>query len=137
IEMLPRDGADAITAENLAVRLPTGEALIDADKLTLPAGDRVLVTGPSGAGKSTLFRALAGIWPFGSGKVTAPADAKIMLLPQRPYFPVATLAAAITYPSRAGTFDDLKLADVLNAVGLPHLVARLNEEAHWNRMLSL
>ncbi len=137
IETLPRDGADAITAENLAVRLPTGEALIDADELTLPAGDRVLVTGPSGAGKSTLFRAIAGIWPFGSGKVTAPGDAKIMLLPQRPYFPVATLAAAITYPARAGTFDDTKLAEVLTAVGLPHLVTRLNEEAHWNRMLSL
>jgi vitamin B12/bleomycin/antimicrobial peptide transport system ATP-binding/permease protein len=60
-----------------------------------------------------------------------------MLLPQRPYFPVATLADAITYPARAGTFDDAKLADALTAVGLPHLVARLGEEAHWNRMLSL
>ncbi len=136
IEMLPRDGARAITVEHLAVALPTGEPLVDAENLTLPAGERVLVTGPSGAGKSTLFRAIAGIWPFGSGRVTVPADAKVMLVPQRPYFPVATLAAAITYPARAGTFDDAHLADVLNAVGLPQLVARLNEEAHWNRMLS-
>ncbi len=137
IETLPREGADAITAENLAVRLPTGAPLIDAQDLVLPAGDRVLVTGPSGAGKSTLFRALAGIWPFGSGRVSVPGDARIMLLPQRPYFPVATLAGAITYPARAGTFDDTKLSDALTAVGLPHLVARLGEEAHWNRMLSL
>jgi vitamin B12/bleomycin/antimicrobial peptide transport system ATP-binding/permease protein len=136
IEMLPRDGASAITVEHLAVALPTGEPLVDAEHLTLPAGERVLVTGPSGAGKSTLLRAIAGIWPFGSGRVTVPADAKVMLVPQRPYFPVATLAAAITYPARAGTFDDVHLADVLSAVGLPHLVARLNEEAHWNRMLS-
>ena len=134
--MLPRDGARAITVEHLAVALPTGEPLVDAENLTLPAGERVLVTGPSGAGKSTLFRAIAGIWPFGSGRVTVPADAKVMLVPQRPYFPVATLAAAITYPARAGTFDDAHLADVLNAVGLPQLVARLNEEAHWSRMLS-
>ena len=60
-----------------------------------------------------------------------------MLVPQRPYFPVATLAAAITYPARAGTFDDARSADVLTAVGLPELSARLDEEAHWNRMLSL
>ncbi len=59
-------------------------------------GERVLVTGPSGAGKSTLFRAIAGIWPFGSGRVGMPEDAKIMLLPQRPYFPVAPLAAAVS-----------------------------------------
>ena len=137
IETVPREGADAITAENLAVRLPTGAPLIDAPELVLPAGDRVLVTGPSGAGKSTLFRAIAGIWPFGSGRVAVPGDARIMLLPQRPYFPVATLAAAITYPARNGTFDDAKLAEVLAAVGLPHLATRLNEEAHWNRMLSL
>jgi putative ATP-binding cassette transporter len=136
IEMLPRGGARAITVEHLAVTLPKGEPLVDAENLTLPASERVLVTGPSGAGKSTLFRAIAGIWPFGSGRVTVPADAKVMLVPQRPYFPVATLAAAITYPARAGTFDNAHLANVLNAVGLPHLVARLNEEAHWNRMLS-
>jgi vitamin B12/bleomycin/antimicrobial peptide transport system ATP-binding/permease protein len=137
IETVPRQGAEAITAEKLAVRLPTGAPLIDAENLVLPAGDRVLVTGPSGAGKSTLFRAIAGIWPFGSGRVAVPSDARIMLLPQRPYFPVATLAAAITYPARAGTFDDARLADALTAVGLPQLVSRLDEEAHWNRMLSL
>jgi putative ATP-binding cassette transporter len=66
-------------------------------------GERVLVTGPSGAGKSTLFRAITGIWPFGSGRVTVPKDAKVMLLPQRPYFPVAPLAAAVSYPAKAGT----------------------------------
>jgi putative ATP-binding cassette transporter len=137
IETVHHDAAKAITTENLAVWLPTGTPLIDAGDLSLPAGDRILVTGPSGAGKSTLFRAIAGIWPFGSGRVAVPADARVMLLPQRPYFPVATLAAAITYPSRAGTFDDTKLADALTAVGLPQLVTRLNEEAHWNRMLSL
>ena len=60
-----------------------------------------------------------------------------MTLPQRPYFPLATLAAAVTYPAKAGTFDDARIAEVLRAVGLPHLVERLHEEAHWNRMLSL
>ncbi len=56
----------------------------------------MLVTGPSGSGKSTLFRAIAGIWPHGSVSVTGPAGADIMLLPQRPYFPVATLRDAVT-----------------------------------------
>ena len=60
-----------------------------------------------------------------------------MLLPQRPYFPVATLASAVSYPAKAGTFDDARVAEALAAVGLPELVRRLDEEAHWNRMLSL
>ena len=136
IEVVPRDGSRAIALDHLAVGLPNGEPLLDAEQLVLNAGDRVLVTGPSGAGKSTLFRAIAGIWPFGSGRVSLPMDAKVMLVPQRPYFPLATLAAAITYPARAGSFDDAHLADTLTAVGLPGLIPRLHEEAHWNRMLS-
>jgi vitamin B12/bleomycin/antimicrobial peptide transport system ATP-binding/permease protein len=136
IEVVPREGANAVAIDHLAVRLPDGTPLLDADQMALNSGDRVLVTGPSGAGKSTLFRAIAGIWPFGSGRVTVPMDARVMLVPQRPYFPVATLADAITYPARAGSFDDAHLADTLTAVGLPGLIPRLHEETHWNRMLS-
>ena len=136
IEVVPRDGSREIALNHLAVGLPNGAPLLNAERLVLNAGDRVLVIGPSGAGKSTLFRAIAGIWPFGSGRVSVPMDAKVMLVPQRPYFPQATLAAAITYPARAGTFNDGHLADTLTAIGLPGLIPRLHEEAHWNRMLS-
>ena len=136
IEVVPHDGSAEIAIDRLAVSLPDGTPLVDADHIVFNSGDRVLVTGPSGAGKSTLFRAVTGIWPFGSGRVTVPMDAKVMLVPQRPYFPVATLADAITYPARAGSFDDAHLADALTAVGLPGLIPRLHEEAHWNRMLS-
>ena len=136
IEVVPREGADMVAVDHLAVRLPNGTPLLDADRMVLAAGDRVLVTGPSGAGKSTLFRAIAGIWPFGTGRVSVPMDAKVMLVPQRPYFPVATLADAITYPARAGSFDEAHLVEALTAVGLSGLIPRLHEEAHWNRMLS-
>ncbi len=137
IEVVPHTDASTIAIEELHVRLPDGEALVDAAHITLSPAERVLVTGPSGAGKSTFFRAITGIWPFGSGRVRVPDDAKIMLLPQRPYFPVATLAAAISYPAKADTFQDTELADALTAVGLAEWSARLNEEGHWNRMLSL
>jgi vitamin B12/bleomycin/antimicrobial peptide transport system ATP-binding/permease protein len=96
-----------------------------------------LVTGPSGAGKSTLFRAIAGIWPFGGGSIAIPAEATLMMLPQRPYFPVGSLKAAIVYPAEAEAFSSDQVADVLVAVGLPQLASRLEEDAHWNRMLSL
>jgi putative ATP-binding cassette transporter len=107
------------------------------DDMTIAAGERVLVTGPSGSGKSTLFRAIAGIWPFGTGHIVVPKGAKIVALPQRPYFPVATLAAAVTYPAEPGTFSAEALAEVVTAVGLASLAEALTDEAHWNRMLSL
>jgi vitamin B12/bleomycin/antimicrobial peptide transport system ATP-binding/permease protein len=136
VEVLPREASIVISIDHLAVRLPGGAPLVDAEAIVLSPGERVLVTGPSGAGKSTLLRAVTGIWPFGSGRVLVPKDAKVMLLPQRPYFPVATLAAAVSYPARVGTFDDNRIAEVIAAVGLPEWSAKLDEEAHWNRMLS-
>ena len=60
-----------------------------------------------------------------------------MLLPQRPYFPGGSLRAAIVYPAEASAFSASQVGDALIAVGLPQLVPRLQEEAHWNRMLSL
>ena len=78
-----------------------GQPLVVADDVVIAAGEQVLVTGPSGAGKTTLFRAIAGIWPFGQGAISISAGAKVLILPQQPYFPVATLAAALAYPARA------------------------------------
>jgi putative ATP-binding cassette transporter len=127
----------AVSIKDLAVRLPNGVPLVTASDLSIGLGERVLVSGPSGAGKSTLFRALAGIWPFGAGTITVPKNARVMMLPQRPYFPIAPLAAAVAYPAEPGTFDSAKVAELVTAVGLPALAARIEEEAHWNRMLSL
>jgi len=126
-----------ISLQQLLLKLPNGAPLVAADNLRLRAGERTLLTGPSGAGKSTLFRAIAGIWPFGSGSIAVPANASLMMLPQRPYFPIGSLQAAIVYPAEASAFSSDQVADALNSVGLPQLGPRLDEEAHWNRMLSL
>jgi putative ATP-binding cassette transporter len=132
------DGASsAVELQELKVNLPTGTPLVASDTIKLPRGEPVLVNGPSGSGKSTLFRAIAGLWPFGSGRVVLPKDARVMMLPQRPYFPVSTLLTAVTYPAETGQFDRETVAEAIRAVGLPALALRLDEEAHWNRMLSL
>ena len=117
--------------------LPTGKPLVAADNLSIAPREQVLVTGPSGSGKSTLFRAIAGIWPFGKGKVSVPADTRAVALPQRPYLPIGTLHAAVSYPAEPGAFDAARIRELLAAVGLPALADRLEESAHWNRMLSL
>jgi putative ATP-binding cassette transporter len=137
ITVVAGEGRRSVEIDDLLVRLPQGTPLVAADDIAVAAGERVLVTGPSGAGKSTLFRAIAGTWPFGAGTIVVPKGASVMALPQRPYFPIGTLAAAVTYPAEPGTFSAKALAEIIAAVGLPALAARLAEEAHWNRMLSI
>jgi putative ATP-binding cassette transporter len=137
IDLVASTGSDNIDLEQLLVRLPNGTPLVSANSFSLRGNQRTLVTGPSGAGKSTLFRAIAGIWPFGDGSIAIPSKATLMMLPQRPYFPVGTLKAAIVYPAEANAFNSDRISEALIAVGLPQLAAKLEEEAHWNRMLSL
>jgi vitamin B12/bleomycin/antimicrobial peptide transport system ATP-binding/permease protein len=137
IHVVSSTGSDKIDLEQLVVRLPNGTPLVSADGFSIRTNERTLVTGPSGAGKSTLFRAIAGVWPFGSGSIAIPAKAKLMMLPQRPYFPVGSLKAAIVYPAEASTFSSDRVKDVLISVSLPQLAQQLEQEAHWNRMLSL
>jgi putative ATP-binding cassette transporter len=129
--------ASGIGLDGLEVTLPNGQPQVAATGIVIAPKDRVLVNGPSGAGKSMLFRAIAGIWPFGKGKVALPDGTRGMTLPQRPYLPIGTLAAAVTYPSVAAEFDKTRIAEILIAVGLPKLAERLDEEAHWSTMLSL
>jgi vitamin B12/bleomycin/antimicrobial peptide transport system ATP-binding/permease protein len=137
IDVVPSTGSDKIELRQLLVRLPNGTPQVAADGFSIHSHERILVTGPSGAGKSTLFRAIAGVWPFGTGVIAIPPKARLMMLPQRPYFPVGSLKAAIVYPAEADAYSTELVGNALTAVGLPQLASRLEEEAHWNRMLSL
>ena len=127
----------SIALDDLLIGLPNGTPLVAADGFVLRAGETTLMTGPSGSGKSTLFRAIAGIWPFGSGAIAVPKDATLMMLPQWPYLPIGSLEAAIAYPAETATFGGDNIAEAVRSVGLPALAGRLIEDAHWNRMLSL
>jgi putative ATP-binding cassette transporter len=116
--------------------LPNGAPIVRVDDLDLGQVRRTLVVGPSGSGKSTLFRAIAGIWPFGEGKVGIPANAEIMLLPQRPYLPQGSLRAALAYPSEADAYGDAEIQDAMDKVKLGHLRDRLDEVDLWGQRLS-
>jgi len=137
VEIESHENKTGLSIEGLSVRLPSGAPLVNSDNIVIESGQHALVSGPSGGGKSTFFRAIAGLWPFATGKIVIPKGAKLMILPQRPYFPVTALEDAVIYPAEKGAFTSEQISEVLVAVGLPALSTRLTEEAHWNRMLSL
>src|SRR3954447_10540375 len=127
----------AIRLKDVSVALSDGTVVVDDADVTVQLGERVLVAGESGTGKSTLVRAIAGLWPWGQGEITLQPGAKMFLMPQKPYIPLGTLRRAATYPHQADEFEDEEIADALKAVGLEHLVEKIDdEEAKWDRTLS-
>jgi putative ATP-binding cassette transporter len=132
---IERRGA-GLEVDMLDLNLPDGQLLRPNISLAAGRGEALLITGASGLGKSTLLRAIAGLWPFGRGRIRV-GDGRCLFLPQRPYLPLGTLADALVYPRAAAELPRDSLAEALRAVGLPELVERLDEEANWAQRLSI
>jgi putative ATP-binding cassette transporter len=131
------DGADAaLRLHELSVTLDDGTAVLDDTDIAIKAGERVLIMGESGTGKSTLVRAIAGLWPWGGGRVEIRSGAKLMFLPQRPYIPIGRLRRAATYPDAPESREVDEIAAAFERVGLGHLVDRIEEEGPWDQTLS-
>jgi putative ATP-binding cassette transporter len=135
VRVEPTDAA-SLRLCDLRLELPDGRVLLDGANAEIAPGERVVVLGPSGAGQSTLLRAIAGRWPFGKGRIEMPAGARTLFLSQRPYLPIATLRAAVSYPALEGTFPDPKIRDALRLMELGRLADRLDETEHWEKHLS-
>jgi len=123
--------------QELALALPDGQILVEGLSAKIGAGDRVLISGDSGSGKTTLFRAFAGLWPFGKGRIAVPSNDRTLFLPQRPYLPNGTLRHAIRYPGGESPIGDDAVREVLDAVNLSRLKERLDERANWSMILSI
>jgi putative ATP-binding cassette transporter len=132
------EGKDAaIRLKDVQVSLSDGTVVVDDADVTVNFGEKVLVAGESGTGKSTLVRAIAGLWPWGEGEIALAPDAKMFLMPQKPYIPLGTLRRATTYPQPPEEFDEEEITEALKTVGLEHLTEKLDdEEGKWDRTLS-
>jgi putative ATP-binding cassette transporter len=129
--------ADSLVLRDLEVAFADGTTVIAESSAEIRAGERVLIKGASGSGKSTLFRAIGGLWPWGAGEIITPPAASMMFMPQRPYLPLGTLHAALSYPAATNAFSDDEAREALRLVGLAHLAPSLDEEERWDRVLSL
>jgi putative ATP-binding cassette transporter len=134
--LLGRSNGSAVELRNVSVTLDDGSVVVNEAVVAIARGERILVEGESGTGKSTLVRAISGLWPWGSGEILVQADARVFLMPQRPYVPLGSLRRATAYPNSPDEVEDDVVRQALEKVGLGHLVARLDEESQWENTLS-
>lgn len=131
-----RNNVGAILLDRVTLHLPSGAALTSPLSAAIHGGQRILIAGPSGCGKSTLFRALAGIWPYGTGTIEIPGEARLLFLPQKSYLPIGTLRFVLAYPAAERTYTDLAMRHYLELCKLPHLADLLDTSDNWSQRLS-
>lgn len=127
---------DSVHLLNVRITQHDGRIVVGDAETVIAPGQKVLVRGDCGSGKSTLIRAIAGLWPWGSGEIQIPPRAKVAFLPQQPYFPPGSLRAALLYPNFEREEPQARIADALTRCGLAHLIARLDETDDWRTALS-
>ena len=130
-----RPEGERLVIKDLGMDLADGRHLLTDADMTVEPGQRVMLSGRSGSGKSTLLRAMGHLWPAGHGSIRLPAT-RYLFLPQKPYLPIGTLKAVLSYPQDDSVYSPERYAQVLETCRLPHLVNRLDEANHWQRMLS-
>ena len=126
----------SIRIDDLHVATPAGCVMLSEPHFELKPGEHVLIVGERGAGKTLLFRAIVGLWPWGSGHITRPARQSIAFIPTHAYIPPGVLRSSITYPRAADVANDDAIAKALAGVGLDRLKPMLGKAGRWDRELN-
>jgi putative ATP-binding cassette transporter len=132
--------AGTLVLEDLRAYLPGSlveAATLREARVELKEGEHVLIQGDNAAAKTTLFMSLAGLWPWGEGRIGLPPRADMLFLPERPYFPIGSLRSALAYPADTAAYPDDRYADALGAALLERLEGDLDHAYDWSRRLSL
>ena len=126
----------AIRLDELQVAAPAGAICLSERHVDLAPGERVLISGERGEERTLLFRAMIGLWPWGSGRIARPPRESMMFLPERAYVPPGTLRTALCYPCATHEFDDAAAVRALTAVGLERLQPLLDTTERWDQRLN-
>ena len=95
------------------------------------AGERVLIIGKRRSGKTIFFSAIAGLWPWGSGRILVPPKQTMMFISQQDYIPPGTLRGALAYPSPPSQYVSEEYTAALERMKLAHLLPDLDRVARW------
>jgi vitamin B12/bleomycin/antimicrobial peptide transport system ATP-binding/permease protein len=99
-------------------------------------GEHVLIEGKTSICHK-LILAVAGLWPWGAGKVTLPAGANIFIATDRPYVPVGPLGEAVCYPMTLGVCAPDDINSALRRVGLGDWAGHLGVVENWESVFSV
>jgi putative ATP-binding cassette transporter len=135
------ESAGELAWEQLTLRAPGDARILLRDFSARAEPGRLLwISGRDVTALVALFRATAGIWRSGEGRIRRPAPEQISFLPERPYLPPGTLREVLLHSGREAEASDERIAAVLGSLGLAPALERvggIDVERDWDDLLSL
>jgi len=136
IELLISQG-EKLRFDNLCIFSPSGCTTLSEENIEITPSEHIIIVGAPGSGKTSLFRAMAGLWLWGSGKISLPLNGSIIFMPEKPYILDGTLREVLSYPALLDDFVSQDVIEVLDRFGLSHLTSDLDRVAQWDRELTV
>lgn len=121
---------------DLAINRLDGRVLVSGINMDIYQGDHVQITGDTFTG-GKLFRAIAGLRPWGTGKIELPNNDHLFFMPPRPHLPAhISLREAICYPHDPENFNMDELKHFMTLVDLAEFIEQLDQVDNWSHSLS-
>jgi vitamin B12/bleomycin/antimicrobial peptide transport system ATP-binding/permease protein len=134
------EAGDRLEYERLTLlQSANGAPLLKDLSISIPPRGRVLVTGPNESARTALFKATAGVWTVGAGRIVVPGSGGVLFLSQRPYLPQGTIRQLLSRPGPGDASDERILA-LMAELGLDQVIADaggMDAEQDWSTLLSL
>lgn len=133
--LLEKPAQSTLLFHDLCISRLDGKVIVSGLNAEISLGERVLISGDAAAG-GKLFKAIAGLWPWGCGRIELPDEELMFFMPPRPYLPDGTLRAAICYPSSPESFSTGLIEEMMKLAGLEDLLGQLEQTDIWEKALT-
>jgi vitamin B12/bleomycin/antimicrobial peptide transport system ATP-binding/permease protein len=135
IELVPT-ADDRLVFDQIGIASPTACMRLSERHVMISPGERVLIIGKLRGGKTSFFSAIAGLWPWGCGRILLPPTQTMMFISQQDYIPPGTLRGALAVPFQPSQFTSEKYIAALERMKLGRLASDLDRTARWERELT-
>jgi putative ATP-binding cassette transporter len=135
IEVVPT-ADDRLVFDQIGIASPGGCTRLSENHVVINPAERILIIDKRRDGKTSLFSALAGLWPWGRGRILLPPAQTTMFISQQDYIPPGTLRGALAYPAQPAQFTSEEYMVALERMKLAHLSPDLDRDARWERELT-
>ena len=119
---------------------PDNQPVLKDLSISIPVGSRILIRGRNETGKAALFKATAGLWISGQGRIVRPPARGIAFLAERPYLPPGGLREVLLPAEPKHSISDQEINALLHELELESVLARaggLDVEQDWGTLLSV
>ena len=136
IEVVATDD-DRLVFDQIGIASPAGSTRLSENHVVINPAERILIIDKRRDGKTSLFSAIAGLWPWGCGRMLLPPAQTMMFMLATSLYTAGHVAQRAWLSSRALPIHERRIhCRAGDGSELAHLSPDLDRDARWEQELT-